>query len=196
MNKMERDVVFPLKPKFYQRFVDDIYRRRKRNEPDELFNKMISYHPNIKFTIEISPKKLLDTKIFRNSDQVQCFMYQKENKQPIHWNSAVPKSYKQNIIIGDVHLAKIISCDFDYKINSKYIKAGYPLRFVTSVINTCTVEKEDPIILPQMFDKGKTVYFQLPFCKTNERKMKSIVNKLEEFTNKKSNLFIIGKLEN
>ena len=75
-------------------------------------------------------------------------MYQKENKQPIHWNSAVPKSYKQNIIIGDVHLAKIISCDFDYKINSKYIKAGYPLRFVTSLINTCTVEKEDPIILP------------------------------------------------
>ena len=42
MNKMERDVVFPLKPKFYQRFVDDIYRRRKRNEPDELFDKMNS----------------------------------------------------------------------------------------------------------------------------------------------------------
>ena len=47
-----------------------------------------------------------------------------------------------------------------------------------------------------MFDERKTVYFQLPFCRTNERKMKSIVNKLEEFTNKKSNLFIIGKLEN
>ena len=39
---MERDVVIPLKPKFYQRFVDDIYRRRKRNEPDELFDKMNS----------------------------------------------------------------------------------------------------------------------------------------------------------
>ena len=36
-----------------------------------------------------------------------------------------------------------------------------------------------------MFDERKTVYFQLPFCKTNEQKMKSIVNKLEEFTNNK-----------
>ena len=75
MNKMEKDVVIPLKPKFYKRFVDDIYRRRKRNEPDELFDKMNSYHPNIKLTIEIT------------SNQIQCFVYQKENKKPIHWNS-------------------------------------------------------------------------------------------------------------
>ena len=33
-----------------------------------------------------------------------------------------------------------------------------------------------------MFDERKTVYFQLQFCVTNERKIKSI-NKLEEFTN-------------
>ena len=115
-------------------------------------------------------------------------MYRKDNKQSIHWNSAVPKSYKRNVIIGDAHRAKRISCNFDYEISvikSKYIKAGCPRRFVTSVINTCTVEKEDPIIRPQMFDERKTVYFQLPFCKTNKRKIKFIVNKLEEFTNNK-----------
>ena len=88
MIKMEKDVVILFKPKFHQRFVDDIYRRRKRIEPDELFDKMNSYHPNIKLTIEISPKKFLDTKILRTSNQIQCFMYQKENKKPIHWNSA------------------------------------------------------------------------------------------------------------
>ena len=70
-------------------------------------------------------------------------------------------------------------------IKSKYIKAGYDPRFITSVINTFTVEKEDPIIPPQMFHERKTVYFQLPFCKTNERKIKSIVNKLEDLTNNK-----------
>ena len=161
MNKMEKNVDIPRKPKFYKRFVDGIYRRRKINAPDELFDKINSYHPNIKLTIEISPKKFLDTKILRTSNQIQCFMYQKENKKPIHWNSAVPKSYKRNVIIGDVHRAKRISCDFDYEISvikSKYIKAGYPPKFVTSVINTCTVEKEKPII-PQMFDERKTVYF-------------------------------------
>ena len=57
MNKMEEDVVTPLKPKFCKRVVDDIYRRRKRNVPDELFDKMNSYHPNIKLIIEMSPKK-------------------------------------------------------------------------------------------------------------------------------------------
>ena len=83
---------------------------------------------------------------------------------------------------------KTISCDLDYEIsliNLKYIKACYPLRFVTSVINTCTVEKEDPIIPSQMFDERKIAYFQLQFCKTSERKVKSIISKLEEFTNNK-----------
>ena len=63
MNKMKMDIVLPLKPKFYRRFVDDTYRRRRKNEPDGLFSKMNSYHPNINLTIEINPSKFLDTKI-------------------------------------------------------------------------------------------------------------------------------------
>ena len=110
---------------------------------------MNTYHINIKFIIEISLKKFLYTKIFRTSNQIQCFMYQKENKKPIHWNLAVPKRCKRNVIIGDVHRAKRISCDFDYEIlviKSKCIEAGYPPKFVTSVINTCTFAKQEPII--------------------------------------------------
>ena len=66
---------------WHKRFVDDIYRQRKRNEPDELCDKMNSYCPNIKFTIEISMQKFLDTKILKTPNHVQCFMYQKESKQ-------------------------------------------------------------------------------------------------------------------
>ena len=51
-NKMERDVVIPLKLKFYKRFVDNIYRRRIKNEPAQLFDKMNSYNPNVKLTIK------------------------------------------------------------------------------------------------------------------------------------------------
>ena len=40
-----------------------------------------------------------------------------------------------------------------------------------------------------MFDERKTLYFQLPFCKTNARKIRSIVNKSEEFTNNKVKFF-------
>ena len=87
----------------------------------------------------------------------------KRKQKTDSWNSAVPKSYKRNVIIADVHHGKRISCDFDYEISvikKKYIKAGYPPKFVTSVLNTCTAEKEQPIIPPQMFDERKTVYFQ------------------------------------
>ena len=62
MVKMENDVVIPSKPIFYRRFVDDIYSRRKLGD-NVLFDRLNSYHPNIKLTIEVNPTKSLDTKI-------------------------------------------------------------------------------------------------------------------------------------
>ena len=47
MNKIERDIILPLKPKFYRRFFDDTYRRKKKNEPKELFSKMSSIRTSI-----------------------------------------------------------------------------------------------------------------------------------------------------
>ena len=46
--KMEFDVVKPLKPKRYKRYVDDIYSKRIKNQPDKLFEELNNYHPNIK----------------------------------------------------------------------------------------------------------------------------------------------------
>ena len=37
MNKIEKYVVIPLKPKFYCWYVDDIYNRSNNNQPDDLF---------------------------------------------------------------------------------------------------------------------------------------------------------------
>ena len=47
MNKMEKDVVITVKPKFYCRYVDDIYNRRNKYQPDKLFERMNKYHPKI-----------------------------------------------------------------------------------------------------------------------------------------------------
>ena len=44
---------------FYKKFIDDSINRREKNKPDELFNKLNSYHQKIKFTIKITPKKFL-----------------------------------------------------------------------------------------------------------------------------------------
>ena len=59
MTKTEREVVNPFKPKFYKRFVDDIINRRNKNQPDDLFQKLNSNHPNMKYTVEIKPEFFL-----------------------------------------------------------------------------------------------------------------------------------------
>ena len=112
MNKVEREVVIPTKPKFYKRYVDDTYNRRKRNQPDILLEKLNSYHPNLKFTIETNPSKFLDTKITRIENTLTFSVAPKESKLSFHWTSAVPKKYKRNIIKGELHRAKRISSNF------------------------------------------------------------------------------------
>ena len=52
MEKMEHDIVNPLKPIFYNRYVDDIYVRRKKGNHDALFTSLNNYHQNISLTVE------------------------------------------------------------------------------------------------------------------------------------------------
>ena len=63
MVRTENEVVKPLNPPFYKRFVDDIYRRRNKSQQDVLFEALNNFHPNIKLTIEVNPEKFLDTKL-------------------------------------------------------------------------------------------------------------------------------------
>ena len=57
---------------------------------------------------------------------------------PLHWHSKTPVRYKRNAITGDLHRAKKISCAYQDEvktIHDKFVTAGFPERFVTSVIN-------------------------------------------------------------
>ena len=78
MYKMENDAVILLKLKFCCRHVDDTYNRRNKNQPDELFERMNKYHPNINLTLEVNPSKFLDTNIYRDNNEIKCFAYHKE----------------------------------------------------------------------------------------------------------------------
>ena len=40
VSKMEEDIVAPMKPYFYKRYLDDKFMRRKKNKPDSLFEKL------------------------------------------------------------------------------------------------------------------------------------------------------------
>ena len=103
MCKMEEDVVKPLKPIFYERYVDNTYVKRKRNEADTHFDALNPYHPNIKFTLEQNPKRLLDTQIIKDNNQIKTQVFVKKSIYSVHWSSKVPFCYKKNAINGELH---------------------------------------------------------------------------------------------
>ena len=127
MAKIENDIVKPMKPIFYKRYVDDIFNVRKKGQNDPLFEALNKYHPNMKFTLENNPTKFLDTElIWKEDGHCSTNVYQKPNKIPNCWESKIPKRYKRNTIKTDLHRAKKISSNFQNElkiIENKYLKA-------------------------------------------------------------------------
>ena len=163
MNRLEKERVMPLKPKFYKRYVDDIITKRKKNTDfDELFQNMNSHYPNIKLTAETNPTRFLDTAFSKNLDgSVTTNVFHKPGKLPTFWNSQIPKRYKRNKIPGDLHPAFKIASDFDAEVQTitqKYLEVGYPIGFIKSVINDFKNSKEEEqLIIPEwLFDQRES----------------------------------------
>ena len=145
MIRTEKDIVTPLKSIFYKLFLDDIHTRREKGIPDKLYERLNNYHPNIKFTIELSPNKFLDIETIENKGAIETKVYKKTTKLPVPWASNFPKRYKRNTINTDLYRAKRIATNFDNElviIKRKFLAADYPHRFINSVINTF-IEKEN-----------------------------------------------------
>ena len=117
-----------------------------------------------------------------DNNEIKCFAYHKEMKLSFHWRSAVPKHYKKNIIIGDLHCVKNLSSNFEQEVRiiiNKYIKAGYPFHFVNSVIDSFIQEEEDPILPTRLFEKRKEVSLQISFSSTSEIEISPIIDILK-----------------
>ena len=120
----------------------------------------------------------------------------KETKLPIHWSSKVPKSYKRNAIIGELNRAKKISDNFENEIKltrMKFKKAGYPSRFVESIIKSFLEPKEEFIIPPNLFKDRVTINVQIPYSTQNEKIQHQFTKKFHDFTNNKYIIRIIWK---
>ena len=128
MTKTEREVFNPSKPRFCKRFVDDIINKRNKDQTDDLFQKLNSNHPKIKYTIEVKPEIFLDTKIVYSNDIITTEVKRNEGKLPVLWSSKVPKRYKRNAIISDLNRATRIAsfpADEIPKIKQKFLNADY-----------------------------------------------------------------------
>ena len=187
MAKLEADVVRPFNPPFYDRYVDDCFSKKKKNEPDAPFERLNLYHPNIVFTVEENPDHFLDT-AFSYTNKFNCSVFKKPGKLPTHWKSEVPTKWKRNCITSALHRAKRISTDFDKDLKTletSFINAGYPKRFISHTINNfLNHSPQDDNIIPNfLFEERKKVFIKLPFCGKNEKLSKTFIEKLNKFTN-------------
>ena len=99
--KLESDILVPLKLNFYRKYVDGMFDRKKVNNRDTLLKQLDNDHPKNKLTTELTPKKLLDEKLFFVNGIYYSMLNRKSTKLPIAWSSKVRKFYKRNIINGD-----------------------------------------------------------------------------------------------
>ena len=70
------------------------------------------------------------------------------------WSSNTPKRYKGNILNADLHHSKRISTNFDkeiYRIKKKLLAAGYPQKFIESVIRNFENDKIEIVEMITLF---------------------------------------------
>ena len=89
MRKVGEDTVTPHNLPFYERYVDYCFTKRKTNAPDNLFEKLNSYHPNIKFTVEENPDQILHAFSNHQEESFTTRVYQKPHNLHVNWKSAI-----------------------------------------------------------------------------------------------------------
>ena len=90
----------------------------------------------MKLTLEINPRRFLNTNLEFENGILITSVHRKETKLPTLWKSKIPKKYKRNVIIGDLHRSKRISTDFTKEkniIKNKFKKADFLSKFIDSV---------------------------------------------------------------
>ena len=101
---------------------------------------------------------------------------------PVHWTSKIPKRYKRNAINGDLNRSYRISMKVDHEkeiIREKYHLAGFPTRFVDSVIyqfhqRLIDEEAEYELMIPDILfaEPKKFILVEIPYCVNNENTVK------------------------
>ena len=88
------------------RNVDDTYVQRKKNDVDKLFEELNSYNEIMKLTLDINPKKLLDTELVWENGEITTQVFSKSTELPVNWKSRIHVRYKRNVVTGELHQAK------------------------------------------------------------------------------------------
>ena len=111
----------------------------------------------------------------------------KETELPTPWNSEIPKKFKPNVIVGDLHRSKQTSTNFTKEkniIENKFKKADCPAKFIDSGIkrfeyNERNIDPQDDFII---LIKSRIVA-EIQFCELNGKRVSTFRKNFNYFPN-------------
>ena len=122
-------------------------------------------------------------------------LYNKSKKLSVHWSSKILTKYKRDAITGELHRAKRIANDLNFKVNRitkrLFLSIGFPKNFIRNTIEHFNKDKDDFIIPEWLFDERKQIILRKPFSESNEQFTESFIKKLVIFTSKKCKFNIV-----
>ena len=122
-----------------------------KNTHDSLIENSNTSHEKIKFTIETNPQKFQDTQLLLENNIIKTEVYRKTNKFSLYWKSKILERLKKCNKWRSVSFME----NFYHEKNetrNKVLTAGYPMRFLNSVINDFESKKHDPMIPSFLFN--------------------------------------------
>ena len=84
------------KASFTQAFCGWYLWQKEKNEADEFYNAVNSYHEKLKLILQMVPIKFYDTDIIGSNSKFTTQVYNKMKKLPVYWTSQIPVRHKCN----------------------------------------------------------------------------------------------------
>ena len=162
VHKIESEILdkTPIKPKFFKRFIDDIFIIWSHGEEKlrDFIHLINNHHPTIKFTEEHSNKEIsiLDTLVFKEDNKLKTRLYHKktDQKQYLHYKSCHPLNQKDAVPYGLlIRARRICSKDEDFKAEAlsivrSLLKRGYPDKILLNAFNRTWNKTQSELLLP------------------------------------------------
>ena len=173
-SKFAVDCPRTIEPKFYRRYLDDIFAVfNSKSEALEFFNYLNDLHPNIKFTMEEEKENklnFLDVTIAKTPQSTTHSVYRKPTttKLGTSFFSFTPINYKINAIRTLVHRAYHLSSNYSYfhkeieYLKLFFEKNGYPSGLVEKCVRNFLDKTFQPKNIISTAEKQK-LFVEMPF---------------------------------
>jgi len=183
--------IFSFQVPFYFRYVDDIMLAVPFNKSNEVLDAFSSFHPRLKFTIEIGGKNLnfLDVTIINNNNFLEFDVYKKPtfSGRVLNFLSNHPLSQKRGVIMSMVDRTFLLSHPKYHQKNLNFIIEtfmgnGYPLDFIIDTISIRLKKLLNEKTRKQnetLNEDGYKGWFLIPFIPKLNGKFKNIANTLK-----------------